>query len=465
MNLYPALKAHMGDWTYYIVKMKMRELGAEVHFASEVSDDRTLDDAIQRMLNESRAKTSIVNYLTRRDDRFFSSLVVAALGGAPKFYPVSISDEPEFRVFSDQGLDNAFGVLTFSGGQKYYALDGQHRLKAIKTLLDKSEEASVDAPEGFADEEISVILIIHREGEDPNAFRQKYRRLFSSLNRYAKATDKDTNIIMDEDDVFAILTRRLISEHKFFRAPGRQAESFRVLTKGKNLKSGQSYFTSLQTLYAMNQMFLSSADRVNRGWGSGAEREKEMKQFLQFRPEEEYLDALYDELVLYWDALLAVLPVLHSDPAEVRNHTADGDDEREKDLLPFWPIGQELLVKIARRLLNQRLRDSTSPTMAECKAVLGCLSQINWDMHAPPWRHFLLVGDGTEEASWKMRSEDRRQATSVGERILAWLVGLDSLNDDEQRELRQEWSRYLSPAQSKEDIARMWDLIRLQKLQ
>ena len=464
MYLYPALKAHMGDWTYYIVKMKMRELGAEVHFASEVADDRTLDDAIQRMLNESRAKTSIVNYLTRRDDRFFSSLVVAALGGAPKFYPVRISDEPEFRVFSDQGLDNAFGVLTFSGGQKYYALDGQHRLKAIKTLLDKSEEASVDAPEGFGDEEISVILIIHREGEDPNAFRQKYRRLFSSLNRYAKATDKDTNIIMDEDDVFAILTRRLVSEHAFFRAPGRQVESFRVLTKGKNLKGGQSYFTSLQTLYAMNQMFLSSADRVNRGWGSGAEREKDVKQFLQFRPEEEYLDTLYEELVLYWDALLEALPVLNSDPAEARNHTADGDDDEGRDLLPFWPIGQELLVKIARRLLNQRLSDPNAPTKEECKKVLSCLARIDWGLHSPPWRHFLLVGDGTEDGRWKMRSEDRRAAINLAERILAWLVGLDSLNDNEQSDLRREWSRYLTPAQSKSATETMWESIRAQKL-
>ena len=45
MNLYPALQADMGSWKYYIVKMRMREVASEVLFATEVYEDRTLDDA------------------------------------------------------------------------------------------------------------------------------------------------------------------------------------------------------------------------------------------------------------------------------------------------------------------------------------------------------------------------------------------------------------------------------------
>ena len=56
MQLYPALKASMGDWTYYIVKMRMREVAAEVKFGSEVHNDFTLDEAIQRTIKESRVK-------------------------------------------------------------------------------------------------------------------------------------------------------------------------------------------------------------------------------------------------------------------------------------------------------------------------------------------------------------------------------------------------------------------------
>lgn len=457
MNLYPALRAHMGDWVYYIVKMKMRELAQEVAFASEVHTDATLDDAIQRALNESRAKTSIVDYLRRRDDRFFASVVVAALGGNPKFYPVQITDDPQFSVFKDQGLDEAFGVLTFSGGQKYYALDGQHRLKAIKTLLDRHSGDSTEAPEGFADEEISVLLIVHQEGEDANEFRQKYRRLFSSLNRYAKATDADTNIIMDEDDAFAILTRRLITEHEFFVAPGRQADSFRVLTKGKNMQSGQAHFTTLQTLYAMNEELLSSSSRENDGWGSsaGGAMEKDRRKFKQFRPDEDYLDSLYDELTVYWDAILQVLPVLKEDPAKLRQHTADArSGKSQHDLLIFWPIGQELLARMCRRLLDYRLRDA-KPTVADAVRALQPLSEIDWELHRAPWRHLILTGDGGD-MPFRMRNEERKEAIREAENILAWVLKHDDLNADEVAELRDEWKKMLIPQPSEEELAQMW---------
>ncbi len=34
MNLYPAMRAHMGRWHYYMVKMNMRELAESVKFAT-----------------------------------------------------------------------------------------------------------------------------------------------------------------------------------------------------------------------------------------------------------------------------------------------------------------------------------------------------------------------------------------------------------------------------------------------
>jgi len=294
MNVYPAISARMGSWNYYIVKMRMKELSAEVRFASEVYEDRTLDDAIQRTLNETRVKKEIVTFLSRRPDRFFNSIVVSALGGKPKFFAVSIEDDPKFEILGGS-FDEAFGVLRFDGEQKYYALDGQHRLKAIKTLLDRSETDPHLVQDGFPDEEISVIMIV-ADDSDPG-FLKSYRRLFSSLNRYAKPTDADTNIIMDEDDAFAILTRRLISEHPFFRWDGKHKDSPRVQTRGKNLKTGEPHFTSLQTLYAVNQLLLTTPKRADLGWGTGEKREH-LKQFMRFRPDEEYLDNLYDELSL-----------------------------------------------------------------------------------------------------------------------------------------------------------------------
>ena len=189
MQVYPAMKARMGDWDYYIVRMRMRDIAHEVQLASALWDDRTLSDAIQRVLDESRVKQGLVNFLARRDDRFFASLVVAAIGGNPSWTPI----ESRFR--------DSFGELAFEEDPKYYALDGQHRLRAIQELMADLS----GAPAGFADEQMSVIVVVREHQRvDDDLWLQRYRRLFSSLNRYARPTGADTNIIMDEDDVFAI---------------------------------------------------------------------------------------------------------------------------------------------------------------------------------------------------------------------------------------------------------------------
>ena len=175
MNIYPALRSKMGSWNYYVVKMSARELSESAKYASEVYEDRTLDEAIQRVLNESRVKTEIVEYLKRQPDRFFSSIVIAALDGDPKFYPVEMTGDPQFAIFSDdRRLNESFGVLKFDGTQKYYALDGQHRLAAIKTLLDRNNPLSDGAPEDFENEDFSVIVVVPSREDTTETFLQKY---------------------------------------------------------------------------------------------------------------------------------------------------------------------------------------------------------------------------------------------------------------------------------------------------
>ena len=467
MNLYPAIRASMGTWTYYIVKMRMKEVATEVKFGADVHDDYTLDEAIQRALKEPRVKKEIIPYLTRRADHFFASLVVAAIGGAPKFFPVHISpDDPLYDVFGDEeSLDQSFGVLRFSGTQNYYALDGQHRLKAIKMIVQPQNPAeTVDPPPGFADEEISVLMVIRPADVSEDDWLSSYRRLFSSLNRYAKPTDADTNIVMDEDDIIAILTRRLISNHDFFKSSGRHLESLRIQTKGRPLKEGTSYFTSLQELYDLNHKLLDTHRRTNEGWGPPSEPGafRDFKQFIMFRPSEAYIDSLYDELVLYWDALIAAIPVLNLNPADAKDHQSDGSDGRVADNALFWPIGQSVMVNVARALLDARLEQPEDPTLEDVIAALHPLGEVDWTLHSLPWRGLLLVStlDGrTAVRRWTMRSEGRKEAIATAIQMLRWFVGLYQLNADEEEKLKNTWldQLVLPPEESHEGY---WEEVR-----
>ena len=448
MNLYPALKARMGSWAYYIVKMQMKDIVKEVGFASEIYNNKTLDDAIQRSLKESRVKNEIVEYLAKRSDRFFSSIVVAALGGNPTYSPVEITDDPKFALLRPGGFGDAFGVLTFDGGQRYFALDGQHRLKAIKTLIEQAEDNIPDLPEDFLEEEVSVIMLVREEANDAK-FMTSYRRIFSSLNRYAKPTDTDTNIIMDEDDAIAILTRRLLTEHEFFLWQGRPDTNPVLKTRGKNLRSGDTYFTTLQTLYSMNEKLLKTPVREAEGFAS--------KTYKMFRPSEEILDALFSELVMYWDALLNEIPLLRSDPTRMREHDAplENADELADNLL-FWPIGQELLAGVARSLLNRRLPDPGSPTAADVRSCVGVLSRAPWDLRQPPWAGLLLIEDpGTNRK--RIRNEDRKRALLVARQILSLKVGVLELPDDALADLKTEWHAMLLPRPNRDKVDAIWD--------
>ena len=387
MNLYPALRAHMGTWVYYVVKLTMRDLAEHVKLASDIYKDHALDQAIQRELNESRAKEEIVRYL-HRPHRFFSSLVIAALDGSPKWYPIEIANDPQFAIFQDdERLNSTFGMLVFDGTQKYYALDGQHRLMAIKTMLDPSSKLPAPIPARFADEEVSVILVHRPKDEKHETFMLKYRRLFGNLNRHAKPTSHFTNIVMDEDDAFAILTRRLITEHSFFIWPGRHLNSERIkMRKGKNIKGKSNVFTSLEQLYAINKTLLISNERMIEKW--------DKKPFTTVRPDEEQLDELFFELVDIWDSLISTLPILNEPPVNMRCHDLEelGEDTATKAEYPehngcsddsalFWPLTQDLIARLVRYLLNSSAGSTTER--------LAPLANLEYSLHRPPWRHFV----------------------------------------------------------------------------
>ena len=439
MQLYPAMQAKMGDWTYYVVRMTMREVSREFQLASDLWEDVTLSSAIQRAIDESRVKQQIVNFLSRRDDRFFSSLVVAAIGGNPTWTPF------------ETRFGDCFGELSFERDPRYYALDGQHRLKAIWELL--SDPAG--APSGFADEQISVIVVVkEHQTANGDVWLQRYRRLFSSLNRYAKPTDADTNIIMDEDDVFAIITRRIISEHWFFRTELPEQDSYKVLTKGKNLKSGLPQFTSLQTLYDMNSTLVMTPE-LRRRLG----RAKDLKLYLQFRPEDSEIDRCFLLVSNIWDALLGAIPALAEKPEQMRAHNLQVSDAEEcQDNLLFWPIGQELLAEATRSLLDRAGHGDESDVEAMTE-TLEPLALVPWELHGPPWVNLLLVPDPVKESTWRMRNEDRKAALGVARRLIRWIAGIDTLSPDDAGDLRTEWKDSLYPEPEEHVIEEMWEKV------
>ena len=93
--------------------------------------------------------------------------------------------------------------MTLTGSEEIFVLDGQHRLLGIRKAVEEDKS--------IGDDEISLIIVIHKSD-----LKQRTRRLFTVLNRYAVSIKPAEKVILEEDDAAAILTRKLVQEYPTF---------------------------------------------------------------------------------------------------------------------------------------------------------------------------------------------------------------------------------------------------------
>ncbi len=351
----PAFKAKVGDWDYYICVMKYAEVARQVGFAYELGGNADLNTLIQRGL--SHRTQAIKDYLMKSEHRFLGALLVAAWGGAPQYMSVSM-DDPD-GVLS--GIDKQFGVLTFDGTQQYFALDGQHRLKAIKEALKSNPE--------IGQEDICVIMVSHYDTEEGKV---RTRRLFTNINRNAKATTGAENIVLDEDDGPAIVTRRLITEHPFFSAQGvikvfiRQGEEGELkLASGNVSQSEKRAFTTIANLYDMVRSLCFGLDPA--------------MQKRDARPSDDVLESAYVTVGQRLDDLLKATGNIREsllagmsakDLRFPKNNEAGGHAFMR-------PVIQKAVARAAAQIAEQ--------DVLPWNAVMERLSKLPWQIGQAPW--------------------------------------------------------------------------------
>ena len=202
----PCLRGTFGNWVTYTCSMKLKDIAELVKFATELHQSERLSEMIQRELNDTRAE-EIATYLTSREDRFFSSLVVAVYDGEPTWHDIGGLRPNKEKLSEVEMPDYAaetLGFLSITREEKMFALDGQHRLAGIiKAIKNKPS---------LADDLLSVIIVAHKNSDEGI---KRSRRLFTSLNKEAQPENKETKIALDEDDECAVVTRYLVEKTDF----------------------------------------------------------------------------------------------------------------------------------------------------------------------------------------------------------------------------------------------------------
>jgi len=356
----PALRCYMGDWTYYVTAMPLTEIANRVQRSREIYQVAGLEDLVQRELTGRVG--SIVDYLLNQKERFFNAIIVGVHEGEPEWYAIDVGENTVIGVPQIEAtLSDALGIIKLTGEEKMFAIDGQHRVEAIKQAITRKP--------ALGSEHLAVIFIAHRTTLKG---RRRTRRLFSTLNREAKPVSKGEIVALDEDDAFAITVRRLVTEYDGLN-PGFTADisAKSLVFFGRNSELRADNTTSITSILALYDLVEIIA--LRRIGGERGLRNKLTK----IRPPEQDLEGIYKNHILFWESLRRHVPeinrVLGSNPeaklaAEYRR--PDGGH------LLFRPAGQKAFARAVRVLMDRGITSDESVRL---------LSQTVLQLDQRPW--------------------------------------------------------------------------------
>jgi DNA sulfur modification protein DndB len=404
----------MGDWVYYIGLLKMKDIAERISIAEEIHSSKSLRDLLQRQLTNRAADIS--KYLLTQKQRFFNAIVVGTYGGNPKWAELSINDKKLRQELPDY-LEGTLGILTLGGTEKLFAIDGQHRVSGIKQAIKDDAVLSED--------EVCVIFVSsvsqeHRS-KDPNGF-QRTRRLFTTLNRYAKPVGPKEIIALDEDDAVAIITRWSVEDNSLF-----QDKISLKLNKSIPVSDKMS-FTSIVTLYDVLDIFLEEAD-----W----------KNFKKLRPSEEKLKELYKKSKMLWKNLAESFDCLNEIQGSLPSDEIAGKyRNRNGGHLLFRPIGLLIFIRVLRKVIDSGF---------ELKDAIKKMSQVPMEISENPWAGLLwdvtnkrmITAVENQKVAVKLLfysiGGDLAKLKSTSSKLIAELSGL--LNKSEEEIKLQKYSK------------------------
>ena len=327
----PTLRGKMGDWFFYVTVLPFKEVSKRVSLTDEIHKDKGLNKMIQRKVS-NRTK-DIVEYLNTQNQRFFNSLILGIYGGKPQWQEIDIDvNNADIKEEDIEYLNKTFGILTLNGEEKIFAIDGQHRSKAIKDCL---KENSI-----LENEEIAVIFVSHSTTEEGVI---RTRRLFSTLNRYAKPVNISEIIALDEEDNCAIITRNIVEEFSLLKGKILFNQNRSISPSNKNA------FTNIIVLYDIVKMLLTDTPVIGiKVLG------EDKKQFIKRRAS--------DETILEKQEFIQdIFTELFRDLTVLKKFEENGIINRKsnKSSLLFKPIGQNILFSVLKISMDNLMKDQT----------------------------------------------------------------------------------------------------------
>jgi hypothetical protein len=354
---------------YFASTMTFRDAAANLRLVNDFPGIERLawrlEELYQRDIDWPRVERQIVPYLRNEEQpQFFNALTVALLPirnnevlgsydkldwGAPG--PVDPQLTPHsldvgaisfsyFQQWVDPSEANAkLGQLRWNPDQVFsVAIDGQHRLAAIKSLVESGLGAAATQTE------VPVILLVFDERlgfRGPSGGGELVdllRRLFIDLNKHAVKVDRTRQILLDDIDPHSLCVRRLIEPKLTDGANSLTAANPRLPLTAVDWHTGEAkvdkgpYVTTILGLDWCVTKLLGA---------------KPISDYMDYRDVERQLDAFRQSLGLELGAARAHLEELREYGIRPFSYkTENGNNEVEQIAAAFGKVWAPALVKI-----------------------------------------------------------------------------------------------------------------------
>ena len=169
-----------------------------------------------------------------------------------------------------------------------------------------------------------MIFVVHNHEN-----KQRTRRLFTVLNKYAQKPKEAELIILDEDDAAAIITRKLVDNHEVLKLKNAVSD-----TNGANIPATDLHsFTTLVMVNRINKLVLSK-----------------YKIDYTKRPDEDKLNQYYQKCTDFWDYFFAQFPIIkqfiQGEECKFSNGDCYNRNAETGGSLLLRPVGQKLFAQI-----------------------------------------------------------------------------------------------------------------------
>jgi hypothetical protein len=372
-------KLNMGDAPSYIAAVTFRWIAQNLLLFTQLNlfkkhidpktgkfrvDEESVQDLQQRAPNWLR-QVMMTIYLFRQPRRKFPPLLVVVQEKWVDDMKSNAWDSNGKATRTSMQLepltpDGSISILDLSKGATCFVLDGSHRyigIKGIEELMIKGEllEKKADGSPGskrrkkddlmklYHVDDVDVADILDEtmgiefipavlQGETREEARIRVRSVFVHVNKTAQPPTKGEIAILDEDNGFAIVAKRLAFNHSIFR---KDSPGDRINWKTNALPSGSNWLTSSTTIITMVTDYLTPTGTYG-SWLPESSKE------IPFRPIEQDITSAANAMETVLDKI-ADLPTFRAIASGTKIDNLREFPTVGAGHLLLRPIGQQIL--------------------------------------------------------------------------------------------------------------------------